>query len=507
VRRWMLFFFLVVLVGMAWSLHATTSVSRQLVIIQASNPSTLNPNEGMEIETVNVTLQISDGLVRTTETMGIEPALATDWEMLDSLTWKFYLRRGVEFHNGEKFTAEDVKFTIDRILDPALYSKLRSYIEPISEVQIQDDYAVIVRLWRPYALLLRQLANVLIIPKNTFERMTPREFGHNPVGTGPFKFAGWVRDQEVILEAFDDHWRGRPNIDKLVFRSIAEPAARVELLTNGVADIIASFPLDQIDAVEKNPSASIVTATGLTQVFLVMNAFHAPFNDIIMRKAILYSLNPQEIVDTVLKGYGAVNAGPFAPLSFGHNPYLEPYGYHPNEAMPLVAEGGCACGYVEVELVYQDGGGVSGVDDEIARIVAKQLRQGGIFVTLRPSEKDIFTSDILKEGGAPHLMLATHRDRIGDADSILGFWYDSARRAPYYHSRRLDQLIQQSLTILDPSQRLKKLHEIAEYMYSNASVGFLVTIDLLFGVNNRVRNWKPRGDGVFWVSPEVYVVD
>lgn len=490
--------------GSTTTTAAATAEPKNLVIGQDSDAQTLSPLEVTGVETANVNLHIYDGLVATGPDMSLQPRLATEWEIVDALTWRFKLREGVKFHDGTDFTAEDAKFTIDYILDEENQSGLRSYISPVTEVEIVNDYEILIHTSRPYVTLANQLARaVLVVPSDTYEEVGRDAFSINPVGTGPFRFVEWAKDQYVALEANDDYWAGRPKVDTLTIRTVPDPAARVAALLAGEIQIIADVAPDAVPQVESASGVEVVAGGGLTQNFLALNSFAEPFDDVRVRKALNYAINREEIIGSLLGGRGTVNQGPFAPKTFGYDSDLVGYGYDPEQARSLLAEAGYADGGPVVELWYQSGSGVSGANDQVAAAIAGQLNEVGFEVTLTPLERARYLEVLLTAPQLPHFAIADNRDALGDGDFILGLWFHSARRAHYFNTPALDALIEEQLTLLDRDERLAKLREIGEYIVDEAGIGFLFTVDVLYGVSDRVSGWEARGDRVFTVSHEV----
>ena len=156
------------------------------------------------------------------------PALAESWEYLDESTLQLQLRQGVTFQNGQPFTADDVVFTFERVLNSTEPIGINSWVAgTIDSVEKVDDYTVRIITPGPYAPLLANLTRIYIIPKQAFEEMGVEEFAQHPIGTGPFKFASSSIGEEVVLEAYEDHWReGVPMVDGVVFRIIPDEFAR-----------------------------------------------------------------------------------------------------------------------------------------------------------------------------------------------------------------------------------------------------------------------------------------
>ena len=167
--------------------------------------------------------------------MELVPLLAKDWEFSeDGLSLTFYLQEGVKWHDGEPFTAKDVKYTYEWVLDPANGAPNRGQYTAISEIEIVDDHTLVFHLSQPFSFLLNNLARMSIVPAHHGDRA---DFRQNPVGTGPYKFVSWTRDDRMVLEANKDYWQGAPKIPYLEFRTIPENATRLLALEAGDVDM------------------------------------------------------------------------------------------------------------------------------------------------------------------------------------------------------------------------------------------------------------------------------
>jgi peptide/nickel transport system substrate-binding protein len=199
-----------------------------LVIVQGVDPTTMDPQNHMETPAWNVHLQIFDTLLQRDPEIKIKTLLAESYRVVNDLTWEFKLRKGVKFHNGEDFNAAAVKFVLERMADPKQKLRQTVFQGVIERVDVVDDYTVRIATKEPYPVMDAMLCIYgQVIPPKYFQEKGPAHFALNPVGTGPFKFVRWVKDDHILLEANENYWRGAPKIKKVMFRPIPEATTRV----------------------------------------------------------------------------------------------------------------------------------------------------------------------------------------------------------------------------------------------------------------------------------------
>ncbi|MFO7299592.1 MAG: ABC transporter substrate-binding protein, partial [Actinomycetes bacterium] len=225
---------------------------KEVVILASGDPPDFDPHTSGATEKSNVVHNVYDSLTMLnadqTETL---PALATEWSLIDDLTWEFKLREGVKFHNGEEFTAEDVKYSAERLHDPnAEVARLTSSLPDFDYAEVIDDYTVRIHTKNPDPILPQRIYGLLIVPNEYTASIPESEFAMNPIGTGPYKLVEYVPGQRIVMAANDDYWDGRPTVDRLVIRPVPEPSTRVAELQTGGADIIQQAPVAQIAEIE-----------------------------------------------------------------------------------------------------------------------------------------------------------------------------------------------------------------------------------------------------------------
>ena len=200
-----------------------------LTVALVSHAPTLDPHMHFERVGILVNINMFDSLLHRSPKLQFEPSLATSWKAVSDTVWEFKIRKNVRFHNGDVLTPADVKYSFDRVIDQTKKSPQYGNIRAIKEVKVVDAETVHIITDKPFPLLLERLVFFPIVNKKHVETVGDQAFGTtSPVGTGPWKFVEWKRDQLIRLEAFDQHWRGKAPFKHLIFRAIPETATQVE---------------------------------------------------------------------------------------------------------------------------------------------------------------------------------------------------------------------------------------------------------------------------------------
>ncbi|HJR01013.1 MAG TPA: ABC transporter substrate-binding protein, partial [Methylomirabilota bacterium] len=312
-------------------------------------PENLDPTMNLSSIRAKVGVGIFDSLVGRDAENRITPQLAESWKALDDLTLQLKLRRGVVFHNGEPFNAEAVRFTFERVLDPSQKSPNRANVGEVARVEVVDDHTVNLVLRQPYAPLLNRLIDFPIVPPRYTAEKGNQGLALRPVGTGPFKFVELVKDDHMIVEAFDRHWRGAPKVRRIVYKPIPEPFTRAAALRNNEVDVIDTVPPNLAAELERVGGLRVQRVPSTWIIYLGLNAFNKPLSDVRVRQALNYATDVEALVKSVLDGNGRRMTGPFTPQMFGFDATVKGYGPDPARARRLLAEAGYPDG-VEITL-------------------------------------------------------------------------------------------------------------------------------------------------------------
>lgn len=303
----------------------------------------LDPSRTANGPDLAIMSQIYETLLVLDPTTGeLKPHLAKSFGLKEPTLWEFKLRDDVKFHDGTRFTAADVKYSLERMLNPALNSPHYSQINSIAEVTVVDDFTVQIRTKTPDPLLARRMqpiggsGRVFIVPKHYFESKTNQEVNDKPVGTGPFKLEEWRKGTFLTLARNADYWGTKPDVSKGRYTFVPENSTRVNALLQGEVDIIQRVPIADVERIEKSPTATVVTSmNGLVQT-LLLDSRKPPFDDINVRKAFVSAIDINNIVTHLLGKYGRVLGTPMGLNVLQVDKTIKPYPTDRKEAKRLM---------------------------------------------------------------------------------------------------------------------------------------------------------------------------
>lgn len=455
----------------------------ELTIGIAAEPVKLDPHNSGDGASFYVYDYMLEGLVGWDRDSKLAPALATSWEFSEGgIQFIAYLRKGVTFHDGTDFNSQAVKVNFDRIIDSTLkliaYSAFKDIID---SVDIIDDYTVKFNLKKPHASFVYDLAGTYakIISPSLVDR-TPNDVAVYPVGTGPFKFVEWVPGERIIVDAYDNYWEGRPELDRIVFKPIPEETSRVAAVEAGNVDVILGFPLQDLERLQESCKLQVLTnPCGLPAYHFQLNMRKEPLTDIRVRHALNYAIDKETIVRTVYRGLARSLDSPLGPGVPAHTT-VGTYEYNPDKARELLAKAGYSEG---LRLVLWTGGKYL-MDLELCEAVANYLEDVGIDVEIVSMDWATYLAKIRSPSpDAPpeyDLALLSAAPGNGDADMVWRLMIDSNAQPPdgvnlsFYSNPEVDALIQKELTIFDEEERNAVHAEIQEIVWNDAPWLFLV---------------------------------
>jgi peptide/nickel transport system substrate-binding protein len=425
----------------------------------------------------------------------ILPQLATSWDRVDDMTYEFQLREGVSFHSGDPFNAEAVKYSFDRYHNPENDPPQLSQF-PFASPEVVDDYTVrISSLENPDPIFLKRIAGTgcTIVNPRFAEEKGLEGMVRESDGTGPYRCTKWELDGEIVFEAYEDYWGGKPTIDKVVQTAVVEPGTRVAALLAGEADLIFNPPPAEAKAIDSSALAKLATVIGNRVSFYPFITDKSPTDNKLFRQACNYASNFDTIIDTVLEGRGYRVAAMSLPHYFGYNPDLEPYPYDLDKAKELLDE----AGYDGEEMQMLQLVGRLPYDKEVGEALAGELTKAGInvklnFVDIGGAGAALWENPDLE--GCHHISWGTG---TMDGDYSIGnYWVSDsffAENSHHYNNPEFDQLIADAKYELDRDKREKMYWEAERMIYDDAVAIWGYAIQLMFGLSERV-NWEPRQD-------------
>jgi peptide/nickel transport system substrate-binding protein len=458
--RIMLIITALILPLMALSAAPAQAAKDKVVVAFGSNIPTLDPHMHSSRLAHIADWHLYDTLMdRDPKTYKPTPGLASSLRNVNALTWELKLRTGVKFHNGEPFNAEAVKFTIDRVLDPATKSVTRGNFTWIKEVKVIDENTVQIITANPFPAAAEFLTLAYIVPPKYLKAVGDEEFNRKPVGTGPYKFVEWKKAEHLIVEANENYWKGSPKgmpkIKTIVFRTIPETTTQIAELLSGGVDIIRNVPPDQIAVVRDSPNARISATKVLRVNSLLLDsagrASKTPLMNQKVREAIAYAINVDEMLSKILGGYAERTATGVNPLHFGFDASIKPYPYDPERAKKLLAEAGYPNGF---EMTLNTYSGTITSMDQMADAVTGYLAKVGIKLKRRHIEDVGMWTSSSKEGKLEGIQYYSWgSNSIFDADAILYALTYSKEPLSYTKDTALDQFLDEGRTQIDPKKR------------------------------------------------------
>jgi peptide/nickel transport system substrate-binding protein len=353
-----------------------------LVVQNSTEPPGLDLTATPASATAAVVLyNIQECLVKVDRHGKLVPWLAERWHTTDNRNYTFFLKRGVRFHNGRELRAADVKFVFDRAMNPETKHPYPDYYAAIGDIIVKDDYTITFALKSLNANFLLNLARQgsVIYPREAVETLKSE-----PIGTGPFRFAEWVRGDRIVLARSPEyHVKGLPKLDKVVFRFIADPNATLAALKAGDVDAsLFGLGPEHVQELQKDPRFQVIVGDTTNDVVLAMNNSRKPYADVRVRRALTHAIDKQDVLKGAMFGMGRILGSNVDPL----NPYFVDLAgampYDPARAKKLLAEAGYPNGFdtvlkVSPQYYYTVRSG---------EIIADQLQKVGVRVKIEQIE-------------------------------------------------------------------------------------------------------------------------
>ncbi|MEJ9280297.1 ABC transporter substrate-binding protein [Ureibacillus thermosphaericus] len=484
-----------------------SNVPQVLVFGRGGDSVSLDPAIVTDGESAKVTINIYETLVNFGEQdTTIHPGLAESWEVSeDGLTYTFKLREGVKFHDGTDFNAEAVVKNFERWKAGAeekfyyYHSMFKADGEDIiSEVIADGDYTVIFKLSRPQAPFLKNLAMFSFgIASPTALDQYGESFGDNPVGTGPFKFVEWKRNDSITLEKFEDYWQeGLPKLDKVIFRSIPDNSARLNALVAGEIDLADGINPSDAQSVEANANLQLIERPSMNIGYLGLTNTRPPFDNKLVRQAVNHAIDKQAIVDAFFLGRAEVAVNPMPPSISGYNDEIQDYEYNPEKAKELLAQAGYDGTPIElwampVPRPYMPDG------RKIAEAIQKNLQDVGIPSEIKTAEWATYL-DMAKNGEFDAFLLGWTGDN-GDADNFIYTLLDKdtigSNNYAYYSNDEVHNLLIQAQSEVDEEKRNELYKKAQEIIKEDAPWVPLAHSIPLLAAKKGVTNYKPHPTG------------
>ncbi len=431
-----------------------------------------------------------EGLVRYhLGTVHIEPALAEKWTVTsDGKAWTFSLRRGVKFHKGYgEMTARDVKFSLERILDPAVKSPYATLVKSLERVEVVDDHTVRIALRDPDPAFLDKLANTYTsVVSERAVRERGEKFAHDPIGTGRYQFERWAPQQETAYAAFDDYWAGRPKLSRVIYVSIPDSTTMYNAFEAGNIDLIQVTDPDKLRKYKQTPAMAISEVPGLITRFAGMSRKFKPFDDKRVRLAVLHAINREEIVRGVFGGISTPAKCILAPGVADALTACTQYAYDPTRSRRLLSEAGFAGG---VHTTFF----VPNIDrfTKPAIVIQEQLRAVGIYPEIQVMEAQSFLAKLRSDAGMPMYILSRGQDAT--PDRVLYNWFHTkgipADNWANISIPEVDRWLDEAVTTLDAGKRRDLFFKVQRRIVDEAYYVYLDHENMIFAMSGRIKGF------------------
>lgn len=455
-----------------------------LVFGRGGDSTSLDPSRVTEGETFKVTVNLFETLLNFGEQdTTIQPGLAKEWDTSeDGLTYTFKLEEGVKFHDDTDFNAEAVVKNFERwangnadmfpYYDTMFGGFKGDEGHVIDSVTADGDYTVIIKLKRPQAPFLKNIAmSMFAIASPTAFEEGDDQFERNPVGTGPFKFVDWKTNDSITIEKFDGYWQeGLPKLDKIIFRSIPDNSARLNALIAGEIDLADGINPADGEKIEGNADLQLIERPSMNVGYLGLTVTRPPFDKKEVRQAMNYAIDKETIIESFFEGRANIAKNPMPPSISGYNDDIEGYEYNPEKAKELLAEAGYPDGF-EMELwampvprPYMPDGA------KVAEVIQSNLEDIGVKAKIVSYEWGTYL-DKASKGEADAFMLGWTGDN-GDADNFLYALLDEdnigSNNYTYFKNDEMHDLFIEAQTEVDEDKRIELYKKAQEIIHDEA---------------------------------------
>ncbi len=469
-----------------------------------AEPATLNPLTATDVYESTINAYVYESLLeRDNRTLGLVPLLAQSYEVSpDRLSYLFTLRDDVRWQDGTPLTAEDVKFTFDRIVDPKVdCPHLKSYFKDLVGVNALDERSVRFTFAGPYFKSLEMIGGQSILPKHIFEKgeFNTHAAGREPMGSGPYRFVRWETGKEIVLERNPEYRGEKPHLDRIVFRIITDDNAALQVLKSGEMDLMGLTPVQWVKQTENSRfkrrfNKHKYYLPGYS--YIGWNSKRTFFEDPMVRRAMTMLVDRPAILERLRFGFGRIVTGSFFYESPEYDKSIEAWPFDPKKAARLLAEAGWK---------DSDGDGildrngvpfrfefsiVSGVlfHEQLSTILKEELSKVGIEMTIRPLEWALFTK-VLDERTYDAVTLGWSLPVEADPYQV---WHSSQTEKGSNHvgfrDKEADRIIEEARITFDKEKRIQLYRDFHRILHEQQPYTFLFVSESLVAVDRRFNN-------------------
>jgi peptide/nickel transport system substrate-binding protein len=468
------------------------SFNGSLRVSMPADVKSLDPQKQGDIPSMSVASNIFDTLTTRDANNKLVGSLATSWKAVDPKTWRFTIRKGVKFHNGEPLNAAAVAFSINRLVDPKTASPIVE-LRFVKAAKVVDEYTVDFQMTAPDPIIPEKVSlfgGVVVPPKYLAEKGDDG-FAAHPVGTGPFTFVSRQQDNQVVLARNPHYWKGASDVKSLTIKIIPTPATAIASLQSGEIDVVTGLTPDAIAQIGNGSGATAKTVPGVREYYVAMNTLRGgPFANRDVRIALNYAVDVPTLIKTVLGGAAQRTSTLLPQQVFGYDASVKGYSYDPAKAKSMLAAAGFPNGF-STQL------SASSVDQDVTQAIAGQLAKVGVKCNVKIVDATQFKS--LLVSGDPEAMgpmyLSGNTGWTLDGESFLQSTIRSDRRQSLWHSKQADALVDIEEQSLDTAKRKDAFAQMQQLLVDEAPFIYLYHASNVYAVRDGI-DWTMPGNGV-----------
>ncbi len=476
-----------------------------LVLRLSNEPAHLNPMTSSDSYASAISELIFDSLVeRDNATLAIKPSLAESWDIApDHLTYTFHLRKGVTFSDGQPLTAQDVKFTFDKLMEPATdAAALRNYYQDVASCEALDDYTVRFTCKKPYFKHLTMLGELRIMPKHVYGQGDFNTHPNNrkPVGSGPYVFEAWETGSQITLMRNEKYWRAKPQVLKRAYKIITDATAAFQVLDRQELDMMTLTPelyVNRASKPEFQAKFNTYTFSSSSYSYVGWNLRHPQFQDKTVRQALTMLLDRKLILDTIYYGLGKEVTGEAFVDGPEYDASIKPLPFDPVKAKQMLDAAGWV--YSEKDGIRMKDGvpfkfemlirASSPEAEQVATVFQEALKRANIVMTIRPLEWATFLQSV---------------DGRNFDCVILGWSIPPIEEDPYqvwhgsqadkgsnfvgFKNAEADKIMEEARLEFDEPKRFEMYHRFQAILYDEQPYTFLFCLQELDALDKRFQN-------------------
>jgi peptide/nickel transport system substrate-binding protein len=461
-----------------------TAAGGKIVILLSADPPSLDSVTQSAGQVRNPTQDnIYEGLLTVDNEMKLLPNLATSWERIDATRTRFKLVSGARFHNGEPFNADAVVASVKRVLDPEAKAPVLGYLDTLGGAEARDPQTVDILTKGPDPIIVRRMSFLMIGPTEVLTK-APDSLTDKPIGTGPYKFVEWVKDQRVVLQANEEYWGPRkPTIKEVEYQPRKEGTVRLTGVKTGEAHVGETIGPDEAATL---PKEQIVTGLASESMQLRPTAIRGICSDERVRRAISHAVDRDTLIKSMYGPYGEMpNGQVIGRTSFGYDPTMKDIPYDLDKAKALVKEAGAE----GKELTI-----IGNATDryvkfrEIEQAVAAMIDRSGLKVNLKLVEPAEWLKALREVKDPPlDVWFGGAGNEMQDPDRIYGAYIRTGGPTAVYSNPEIDKLFDDSRAELDSTKRAGMLAEMARKIQADTALIPLIQLYQIYAISPKLK--------------------